>query len=109
VGLSRLMNGTWSNVPTLSTPIIYLSGIYSVTVTCHLETAGNMRYRCVMARTPNPIPSTNRSVKLPDTLWEALAELRVADQLPTVTEAIRVLLLEAIEARAVARKRKAKP
>jgi hypothetical protein len=51
-----------------------------------------------MARTPNPIPSTNRSVKLPDTLWEALAEYRIAAQLPTVTEAIRVLLLAALAA-----------
>jgi hypothetical protein len=82
----------------IATPDIHLEYIYWVTVSCHLEATRNMRYGCAMARTPNPIPSTNRSVKLPDTLWEALAEYRVTAQLPTVTEAVRVLLLAALAA-----------
>ena len=51
-----------------------------------------MCYDGAMARKPNPIPSTRKSVTLPNVLWEAIAEFREANGIPTEAEALRRML-----------------
>ena len=55
-----------------------------------------------MGRPPSPEPVARKSVTLPISLWDAINEARKGfpSQVPTEAEAIRILLREALAARA---------
>ncbi len=42
-------------------------------------------------------PSTRKSVTLPDSMWEEIAEYRFAERIATEAEAVRRLLQEALD------------
>jgi hypothetical protein len=47
-----------------------------------------------MKKPPDPVPSTRKTLSLPDALWDAINEYRHSERIPSEVEAIRRILSE---------------
>ena len=51
-----------------------------------------------MARSPTEEPSSQKSIKFPDSLWERLENLRYEKRIPSVAETLRLVVDAGIKA-----------
>ena len=47
-----------------------------------------------MKKPPDPVPSTRKTLALPDSLWDAINEYRHEQRIPSEVEAVRRILSE---------------
>ncbi len=51
-----------------------------------------------MARPPNPAPVARKSIAIPVYLWDAIADYRFAERIPSEAEAVRRVIRAGIHA-----------
>ena len=59
-----------------------------------IDITRTIAYNAGMKTSPDPIPSTRKTLALPDTLWDAINEYRFEQRIPSEVEAVRRILSE---------------